>query len=138
MEGVEPEVTLSKRQRSGHTDFKWFWLSFSDADHDRRYLVQEHRGCCAVYAREALEAMAVAWEMGINPGGEVMFQVLDPRVFDRVFYPERVNCLLDTKASRLIVEEIETLSRELKIPKTNDYKQFKKPPRTKGYKRKFA
>ncbi len=48
---------------------KTFWLSFADPTKPRG---QQHLGVAIVEASSAGGALTKAWEMGCNPGGEVM------------------------------------------------------------------
>jgi hypothetical protein len=53
---------------------RWVWLSFVAEGPPRRFL-----GVALVRGLDVVDAVERAWALGINPGGEVLGQRVDPR-----------------------------------------------------------
>jgi hypothetical protein len=68
---------------------KRWWMSFCDA---RRPQGEQFLGVCIVRAHNEAEATRVAWQLGINPGGEIMFMAIDEEQAGRLSFalPEDV------------------------------------------------
>lgn len=72
-----PEHTGATPPNAGHPDYDpakpdaalWWWLSFADGDKPRG---SQFLGCAVVDGRTMADAMARAWRIGCNPGGEVL------------------------------------------------------------------
>ncbi len=63
----------------------WFYLSFAEN--------KKWNGAVVVEAESVKEAASKAWQLGINPGGEVLaFEILEG--IDQIFPPKKRNRLL--------------------------------------------
>lgn len=76
---------------------KLWWLSFVD---DRKPIGDRFNGVVVIYAKSLTHAAVQCWELGINPGGEVLGTILPHAV------PERFMNRLLNKA---LVAELQTL-----------------------------
>ncbi len=73
---------------------QWWWLSFSE---EQRNI---HLGCAVMYGKDMDELLGRAWDLGINPGGEVWMQPIPPESFEACVKPAMTNVLL--KAAKAI------------------------------------
>ena len=78
----------------------YWWLSFRDPDKNL------HLGCCNVEAEDQISAARKAYELGINPGGEVLIIPLEaPELeLDRLYSRQE---LLDLQYGFIGAEPVE-------------------------------